>query len=92
MPSVAASEQGAAQTAPVAQPAGDAGAGLDGTWGADGRLLARSLCSSRTVLERPARGGESPVGDGAESGVPRVREYRRPRDSWWEAGSTTTQG
>jgi hypothetical protein len=36
--------------------------------------------------------GESPVGDGALDEVMDLREYRRTRDIWREAGWTTIQG
>jgi hypothetical protein len=58
-----------------------------------GRLTLRiEIDVSRTPLERAAGAGESPVGDGVEADVERLREYRRTRDIWWEAGWTTTQG
>jgi hypothetical protein len=60
--------------------------------GGGGSRLARGQRRSRTDLEGPAGGGESPVGDAWVTGVRREREYRRTRDIWREAGVTTPQG
>ena len=46
---------------------------------------------SRTVLERLARDGESPV-DETRMARGMVREYHGTRETLWEAGSTTIQG
>jgi hypothetical protein len=93
MPSVAASERGTAQTHP-AQPS--LLALLDGGWtsGLEGAADPSRLRagSSRTLLERGAAAGESPVGQAAGAGVDPDREYRPTRDIGWEAGMTTSQG
>ena len=92
MPGVAASETGGAQTGPVAQPAGDAGPGLDARVGGSGRALAEGPWRSRTPLERATGAGESPVGDASWARVHPEREYRRTRGIRWEAGRPTAQG
>jgi hypothetical protein len=46
---------------------------------------------SRTVLERLARDGESPV-DETQMARAVVRKYHGTRETLWEAGSTTIQG
>jgi hypothetical protein len=76
----------------VAEAAADASSGLDGMSGGGGRPLAWDVCVSRTLLERGAGAGESPVGDGAHGRVRHLREYRRTRGIRWEAGATTPQG
>ncbi len=48
--------------------------------------------ASRTLLERVAGGGESPVGDGMAGGVGTLREYGPTRGIGSEAGWTTIQG
>ncbi len=92
-PVVAASEPGSAQTASAEWPAGLCGGGVVRGWTGWRQPPPRvyKWWGGRTVLERRARAGESPVG---ETLPPRAtqREYHRPRASRWEAGSTTTQG
>ena len=51
-----------------------------------------NLSVSRTLLERAAGAGESPVGDGGWGRVDVLREYRRTRGIRREAGRTTAQG
>jgi hypothetical protein len=76
----------------VCEPAGAVVLGLDGCLGAGSRPLAWEWHVSRRLLERVARAGESPVGDGMALRVQTLREYRPTRDIGWEAGGTTSQG
>ena len=92
MPSVAASERGRAQTMMAQEPAGAVVMGLNAGVGGGSRLLASGSRNSRTLLERVAGAGESPVGDVVASDVQTRREYRPTREIGWEAGGTTSQG
>ena len=71
MPSVAASERGRAQTMAAQEPAGAVVMGLYGMLGECSSVLASGSTDSRTLLERVARAGESPVGDVCLTGVQR---------------------
>ena len=51
----------------------------------------RNHARSRTVLERLAEDGESPV-DETRMARAAVRKYHGTRETLWEAGSTTIQG
>jgi hypothetical protein len=92
MPSVAASERGRAQTMMAYEPAGAVVMGLNGRVGEGSSALASATRHSRTLLERGAKAGESPVGDVPQRDVDPSREYRPTREIGWEAGGTTSQG
>ena len=93
IPLVVASERGGAQTAHTQWSdylcvCGVARLLIDGNQRV---TRVRNHQRSRTVLERLARDGESPVD---ETGMARgmVREYHGTRETLWEAGTTTFQG
>ena len=67
--------------------------GLNDSAGGDASPLTkcRNQSASRTLLERVARDGESPVGDGGLAWSV-AREYHGTRETLWEAGRTTFQG
>ncbi len=93
IPLVAASERGAAQTGGAEWTAVLCVAGVGGPYRPacrTGRTVSNHT-ANRTILERTARAGESPVG---ERGVTVVRdpEYGPTRETGSEAGEPTLQG